>query len=753
MASSRFNAIRRRLDALAQPGPPEVSLLQRARDALQSPVEGEALQFPELDRLDHELDAAGIHTSADAKLLRELMSTKGSLGTLSQGLPRRTDAVLGEMETGLDAAERLARRGTLSAELRVELERRFRQLGRAVKVSAVFSSPVVPFSLLQAPDVQRPPPASPLVAIAEFWSTRAKQMVDDVSAKRRDVDLAHELLLRMGTDTNDDRARLRRLRLDVAAAKERLSAAPVVHGFSELTRHLRHAARKDARTAYRSLHALYERAVEANDEAVAKVASEALGALLPPKAGVRTSLEQAELRRTLGVRGAAAGKSLAPGGKPGAASNVDQALAKLAFDLSDDRLDALALATGASRFFDIEASLAETAVEAEVEEKRPTFRSVPYPTQRMTYEFTGSLERVHDFVFTHPGHIALDLASGRQMVREYVELERPPAPKGQKGTAVRVYVLDASGSMHGARARFRDAILISELNAIRVKGTLSLPFDPLYFSYFNDTPTDLTRVDSADEATQHLERLFRESPAEGQTDISLAVMAAFDSIRTARGKDPYLERATVVLVTDGEDGVDLNLIRRMRAPFQGMNIALSFISLGEENADLKSLVLEQRDTGSRAFYYHLSDAELGLVRTEFDSTWRTLMPADVEVSGDVLERLRPHLEALDAIAADRPVRAPGDATLQFDTLFPAAPAPAQASPAFVQRVTGMIDAVAEAAALAPLEHRAAEAVTLLTHLLTVYGVAVANYLQAQGAPDDALRRARERVRVLCRPLG
>src|SRR5439155_11110853 len=144
-------------------------------------------------------------------------------------------------------------------------------------------------------------------------------------------------------------------------------------------------------------------------------------------------------------------------------------------------------------------------------------------------------------------------------------------------TAVRVYVLDASGSMYGPRARFRDAILIAELNNLRVKARKKLSFDPIYFSFFNDQPTELARVDSATESTRQIEKLFRDSPAEGQTDITLALVAAFDSIRAAQGKDPYLARATVVLVTDGEDGVDLELLRRTRAPLDSLEIALSFI--------------------------------------------------------------------------------------------------------------------------------------------------------------------------------
>ena len=83
--------------------------------------------------------------------------------------------------------------------------------------------------------------------------------------------------------------------------------------------------------------------------------------------------------------------------------------------------------------------------------------------------------------------------------------------------------------MHGTRARFRDALIIAELNNLRVKARQGQPFDPLYFSFFNDTPTQLARVDTAREATRQIEKLFRDSPAEGQTDITLALQSAFES--------------------------------------------------------------------------------------------------------------------------------------------------------------------------------------------------------------------------------
>ncbi|HEY0880470.1 MAG TPA: vWA domain-containing protein, partial [Archangium sp.] len=336
-----------------------------------------------------------------------------------------------------------------------------------------------------------------------------------------------------------------------------------------------------------------------------------------------------------------------------------------------------------------------------------------------------------------------------QMVRSYLEEEPPRKPKRMQKTAVRVYVLDASGSMHGSRARFRDAILVSELNAIRVKAKAGLPFDPLYFSFFNDVPTELTRIDSGDAAAREIDRLFRNSPAEGQTDISLALVSAFDSIGRASGRDPYLARATVVLVTDGEDGVDLELVRKTRKPYEGLEIALSFISLGEENPDLRSLVIEQRDAGGRAFYHHLSDAEIQLARTDFDSAWRTLLPADAPLTGDVLERLVPHLEALETIAAGRVVERATSQDSQFDALFPETSKQGLAVPSQLPRIIDVLEAVSEAVSLAPADSRRSEAVTLLLHLLQLYGVPLPRYLEWAQVTEPQLQKAIARIRLVC----
>ncbi len=764
MLTAELNRIRARLDALKEGRVLESGLLSRAR-ALLERDEGPKLET--LMALDRDFDRAGIHTAADARLLRDLGKLKGRLPELAPGLGKRAAQALSELDGALRRAERQLGAGELPPGAVTELEAHFVRLARAVKIATLFEAVAEQsnkhghdFEILpHARSLERPPPQSARLAVAEFWAKRARDNVSDLLQKRRDLDLAHELLLRASA-TAPDRDRLRKLRLEVADARERVRSVPAVRSLHDLVRHVRHVARKDSAAAYRSLRSLYERAIEAGDTDVAKIAGQATRAMLPAVDEVRKLVEKSELKRSLGVREAdlrqlEAAEKVKAGGRVGVDDRSADMLAQLAFELDERQLEQINLASGCARYFDVEDALTEEIVEAELGETRPVQRRVSYPTQIMTYEFTNSLAELPNFVIQQPSNVIHALASNQQLVRAYLEEEPPKKPKRLRQTAVRVYVLDASGSMHGPRASFRDAILIAELNAIRVKAKQGVPFDPLYFSFFNDSPTELARVDNGAEAMRQIEKLFRHSPAEGQTDITLALMSAFESIRAAIGKDPYLARATVVLVTDGEDAVDLELVRRTRKPFEGLSISLSFISLGEENPDLKNLVLEQRGQGERAFYSHLSDAEIGVAPTEFDSTFRTLLPPDVPATAGALEGLIPHLEALEEIARGRPAPERLRSAGQFDALFHApSDAPSKpTAPATLVRLVDVLDAVAEASSLAPMDDRAQEAVLLLLHLLSIYGLTVPDYVDALRTKEPKVNAALERVRLLCRPYS
>ena len=66
---------------------------------------------------------------------------------------------------------------------------------------------------------------------------------------------------------------------------------------------------------------------------------------------------------------------------------------------------------------------------------------------------------------------------------------------------------------------------------------------------------------------------------------------------------------------------------------------------------------------------------------------------------------------------------------------------------------GPVEALSEAAPLAPPEARAQEASVLLVHLLSRYGLTIPQYLAALGAGGGGVNAALERVRLLCRPFG
>nr|WP_216618714.1 vWA domain-containing protein [Corallococcus carmarthensis] len=756
----RLTPLRQRLDALRQP--------TAARSGAWSWPFGrklkgaEDLSLPVLVALDRELDRVGVHTAADARLLLALGTQRGRAGALAQGLAARANQALEEYEECLRLVERAHRSGEMPAGALTALDRGFVRLARAVKVADLFGRPLeaqggddAPFEIFERPSetTRERPPGNARLAIAELLAARARDNVIDLVQKRRDLDLAHEMLLRLGT-TDADRARSMALRNDVAEARERVREVPPTRSLEALVRGVRETAQKDPRGAYRSLQGLYERAIEAGDAELASAARRALTPLLPPESRLTRMVEEAEAGSRLQWLGEADAE--ADSGRE-AEDAPDEQLADLAFSLKPEQLATFDLAAGCARYFDVEDALSEEIVEKDAAAARAVPRQVSYPTQTMSFATTGSLDEVHHFVITDPRRLLQDLAAHRQLVRTYLDDAPPPKPRKVKRTAVRVYVCDASGSMHGARARFRDALIIAELNNLRVKARRGENFDPLYFSFFNDVPTELARVDTAAEATRQIEKLFRDSPAEGQTDISLALLSAFDSIRAAQGRDPYLARATVVLITDGEDRVDLDLIRRTRAPMGALDIALSFISLGEENPDLKSLVLEQRAAGGRAFYHPLSDEEIRWARTEFDTPWRTLLPRDVPASLEALEALAPHLDALEAVAAGRALGTGVAVEASFDALFPSSPAaptvPEAPGMELVARVKDILEAVGEAASLAPADRRATESVVLLQHLLSIYGLTPARYLAVLSGGGRPVGEALERVRLLCRPFG
>ena len=758
---SQLATLRRRIDAVAAGRVEDADLWDRAVARLGSLDAPPPL--PRLWALSRELDRVGVHTAEDARLLRQLGLSRGRAAKLGTLLVTRAEEVLEELEDAVRRTERSLLAERLPQGAITALQKAWPQAARILKVAALFAAPEqvaddeANGALGSSVEAERTPPQSARVAVAEWWAARARQNLEDVVQRRRDLDAAHELLLRVGSEF--DRDRVRKLRMEVTDARQRVREAPPVRSFTELFRHVRKTTERAPQEAFRSLRSLYERAVEAGEGEVASVTHAALQGYLGDLSALKRHLERGEETSALPSALAQSETPVARAPEDPERSWEDAQLQQVALALGDEGLAQFELAAGCARYFDVEDALAEEVVSVEARKVQPRARRVPYPTARLDFEVSSGLHEVRDFVITDPRLLLHDLASGRQLVRAYYDEAPPPKPQRMRRTAVRVYVCDASGSMHGPRARFRDAVLLAELQNLRQKALKGEPFDPLYYCFFNDMPQELCRVDSAASASRQMRRLLTESPARGQTDITLALLQAFESIRTARGKDPYLARATVVLVTDGEDRVAVEKLREARAPVDDVEVALSFIALGEENRDLRSLVKDQRQAGGRAFYVHLSDAEILVARTEFDTRVRTLLPADLPVTPVTLERLQPHLDALEKVAEGRGrgLDPRGPSALAFDVAFPPGmtapdgPSPERREDPEADRMADILFAIGEAAELAPSDVRANESVALLLHLLGLYGVPVPRYVQRLSELDPRHVRAVAHLRLLCGP--
>src|SRR5690349_21625025 len=172
------------------------------------------LSLPTVTALDRALERVGVHTLADARLLLELGVKKGRVGELAKGLKERAHEALEEFERTLDAVLKMHDAGRTPPGARTTLERGFVRLVRVLRVADLFLSPSAPApdsgaeQLFPRPgpswNAQRAPSRARM-AVAEFLAQRARATVDDVVQKRRDLDMAHELLLRIGMEHDRER--------------------------------------------------------------------------------------------------------------------------------------------------------------------------------------------------------------------------------------------------------------------------------------------------------------------------------------------------------------------------------------------------------------------------------------------------------------------------------------------------------------------------------------------------------------------
>lgn len=243
-----------------------------------------------------------------------------------------------------------------------------------------------------------------------------------------------------------------------------------------------------------------------------------------------------------------------------------------------------------------------------VHEQHLRRRVVPYPTQSMKLEQATGPEDLPSALITDPRAIILDLAAGRLLTRRYLEDDLVTRPRTAMQGEVRVYVLDGSSSMIGARARMRDAILMAELATLmkRLEQPQGGARVVLYYRYFTLELSETRRVDSVAGAVEAI-RDVAGTVRTGGTNIQRALVASVRMIQEARADDPELACGQIVLVTDGDARVSEERVNEARAELEGVPIGVSVIALGEENRALRRLVANQRAQGERAFYHFLPD--------------------------------------------------------------------------------------------------------------------------------------------------
>ncbi|HEY3450777.1 MAG TPA: vWA domain-containing protein [Myxococcales bacterium] len=738
--NERLQELRKRIDALAAGPLPRRILGPRRR----------APKTPQLLALDVLLDEVGVFTLADARALAELaLAHDADLAPVAGTLRRKTSKGLRELEDRVLHEERRAwRQRRVPSEALADLEDLWTRLSRIAAVAKVIADPSAPvaqpFEPMAMP--RRADPAqSERVAVAEFLLGRCRSTAFDARQKRRDLAAAHELLLRIGSTL--EQGRVQKLRAEVSRARrsvDRLGNLDSVQAIDLA------AKRGKGGEVWAHTRQLYLDALASGDARLAGAARGLLSELqgMIPK-GLPDARKNDRAASLVDDAGAGAMSAVLAGDGRSGEGERDR-LGEIASELDGEKWSVFELAAGFGNFFEVEGD------EEIILSVGPPTR-VPYPSSQMAIDVAHSTAEAPNFVVTDPRTILYDLASDRQLVRAWYE---PGVVEKRRRTSVRVYVCDASGSMQGHRARFRDAVLVAELNNLSSRAAQGLRYSPLYFCFFNDKPSDLELVDTPRNALEQVQKLLRASPAGGQTDITFALEAAFGAIREARGKDPELARATVVLVTDGDDRVDLERIELARKPAKGLEIALSFIALGKENPDLKKLVLQQRDAGKRAFYYHLADEEITAGRTAFDTGQRTLLPARPQVelgpTGARNDKLRAALDTLRSAARPPAAEHRSMAEGRFVSYFTPPPSTGMGqlpTPALVARAQGILDALVETVSMAPSERRRLEAVELLEHLLRAYRLSSAEWFSALGSFEPQARQKLGDINLLCPPPG
>lgn len=441
--------------------------------------------------------------------------------------------------------------------------------------------------------------------------------------KRRLLEAARQLLLETSAalelDSDGVESRLQSIARQVTRI-DRIEALGVSGDVSLLHQARTAVARGQPDRLYATLQAIDSAALLSGDHEVAARTGQALERLRDagtdgPAAAQTSLLRSAE--EILGVdvvAGIRTGFTTARGG-----SDSDEDLAKKTthsvdswmFDLFRKHVapgaenSALAAALAVDGCFDLGGAVIPVRVKEDVIRRT----AVPFPTQELYLSPARTPQDLPNAVIGDPRSVLLDLAAGRLLARRYIRKTVEQRERTVLQGEVRVYVVDGSTSMLGARAYMRDAILVCELATLMKRMTHQAHTTRvvLFYRYFTSKLGPIVRIDNPEGALQAVHEIMA-NPQTGGTDIEKALIASMETVREARENDRDLARAQIVLITDGAARVSSEGVAEARARIGGdLPVGVSVIALGEENRALRKLVSQQRAAGERAFYHFIPD--------------------------------------------------------------------------------------------------------------------------------------------------
>jgi hypothetical protein len=242
-----------------------------------------------------------------------------------------------------------------------------------------------------------------------------------------------------------------------------------------------------------------------------------------------------------------------------------------------------------------------------IEEQR-RMAVVSFPTQTMVLRPARSVADLPNALISDPRLVLYGLATRSLLAKRFLAERKVKRSATTRCAEARYYLLDGSASMGGRRGRMRDAILISELSMmIRHLETGTPAARPIvYYRYFSRSAEQAIKVSSIEEALAAIDAVIMRR-SRGETDIQSALIDSFHQINIERARDPNLQRAQIVLVSDGIAEINLWSVWRAREALGGMPVRVSVIALGSESPALKELAATQRARGEPVFYHYLSD--------------------------------------------------------------------------------------------------------------------------------------------------